>query len=267
MSNGSQDIAVNKGFSKIYEQYETFHKQSIIDQSMRFQVYKHIERFLKPNSHILELNSGSGIDALYFANKGHEILATDIAEGSKAYIEAKILKYKLKNLTFKTCSFHDLNALNTSHFDYVFSNFGGLNCTNELDRVINSLNDILKKDTMITFVIMGKYYPWDWIYALKGKFRRAFIRFNKDGIYTNIEGEAIKTFYHSPKKVKTKMAKYFEFIDSENLGVFYPSVNHTSLTKYKKLINRLISIDSKIAKWKILPTGIGDYYILTFKKH
>ena len=113
---------------------------------------------------------------------------------------------------------------------------------------------------------MGKYYPWDWIYVLKGKFKRAFIRFKKNGASANVEGETIKTYYHKPKYVKQVMSPYFEFVASENLGLCYPSVNHTAITKHKKLIKTLIALDSKVNASKLMPIGIGDYYIITFRK-
>lgn len=266
MIEKSQEESVNIGFSKIYEYYENLNKESIIDQTMRQQVYNHIEYFIKPNNKILELNSGSGIDAIYFAKKGFSVLATDIADGSQKYIESKIKKFKIDNLKFKKYSFLDLNKLKNKHFDYVFSNFGGLNCTNELDKVVKSLNLILKKDAIVTFVIMGKYYPWDWIYILKGKFKRAFIRQKKNGTIANVEGESIKTYYHTPKKIKSLFKKDYDFLHCENLGVFYPSVNHTSITKYKKMIKKLILLETKINKKKLIPIGIGDYFIISFKK-
>lgn len=264
MNSRLQEIAVNKGFSKIYEHYEKLNNESIIDQTMRQQVYAHIERFLQPNQSILELNSGSGIDAVYFAKKGFNVIATDIADGSEKYIGSKIERFNLDKLSFKKSSFLNLDELKSQHFDYVFSNFGGLNCTNELEKVVESLNLILKKDAIITFVIMGKYYPWDWIYILKGKFKRAFIRFQKNGAFANVEGEVVITNYHTSKKIKSLFKKNFDYLDSENLGLFYPSVNHTSITKYKNLIKKLIAFDLKFKNR--VPIGIGDYYIITFQK-
>ena len=266
MPENNQEIAVNKGFSKIYEHYESLNNESIIDQTMRQQVYAHIERFLKSNHSILELNSGSGIDAVYFAKKGYAVVATDIADGSQNYIESKIEKLKLHNLSFKKSSFLNLDELKKQHFDYVFSNFGGLNCTNELEKVVESLNLILKKKAIITFVIMGKYYPWDWIYIFKGNFKRAFIRFKKNNALANVEGEAVKTYYHSPKKIRSLFKKDFDYLKAESLGLFYPSVNHTSVTKHTNLVKKLISFEKAMNQKKCVPAGIGDYYIITFKK-
>lgn len=265
MHNSDQENAVAVGFSKIYSHYETLSHSSSIDQTMRKQLYTHIERYLKTDQRILELNSGSGIDAVYFAKKGHTVLATDIAPGAKVYIESKAKQFGLPNLKFQRCSFLDLNTLE-GNFDYVFSNFGGLNCTNEFSNVVKGLDDILPSKAFVTFVIMGKYYPWDWVYLFKGKFQRALIRFKKGGTIANVEGENVKTYYHTPKYVKEIMSKDFHCIASENMGLFYPSVNHTSITKYPKLIGMLIRLDSFFIKRKLIPIGIGDYYIITFQK-
>ena len=205
MNKHTQEKAVNKGFSKIYEHYESLSQTSLIDKTMRHQLYQHIERFITPKSSILELNSGSGIDAVYFTKKGHFVTATDIADGAETYIKTKIKKLQLKNLNYIRSSFTDLKEFEQTNFDYVFSNFGGLNCTNELAEVAGSLNAILKENNLVTFVIMGKYYPWDWVYILKGKFKRAFIRFKKGGASANVEGETVKTYYHSPKQIKNIM--------------------------------------------------------------
>ncbi|MUU79282.1 class I SAM-dependent methyltransferase [Winogradskyella endarachnes] len=264
MNKEMQYQSISKGFSKIYEHYEVLSQNSLIDKAMRQQVYNHINRFIKPNSRILELNSGSGIDAVYFASRNHKITATDISEGSKTYINKKIKDLGLNNLNFKHYSFLELEKLKPQKYNYAFSNFGGLNCTNEIEVMAKSLNAVLEDNAVVTMVVMGKYYPWDWIYALKGKFKRAFIRFNKNGTTANIEGEAVTTYYHTPKQFKNKMSSYFNYISSENLGVCYPSVNHTSITKFKKFIKFLIVVDSKLRQ--LIPVGIGDYYIMSFRK-
>ena len=266
MNSQTQEEAVNKGFSKIYSHYEYLSKNDLIDIAMRQQVYKHIEHFLVPNSAILEINSGSGIDAVYFAKKGYSVVASDISDGSQKYIEQKIKDLNLPNLSFEKCSFTNLNSLSKNRFDYVFSNFGGINCTENPAKIINDLHQMLPKDAIITLVIMGKYYPWDWIYLLKGKFNRAFIRLKKKKVTANVEGEQVQTYYFSPKSIKTIIKDSFQLLKIENLGVLYPSVNHTSITKHQRWMKKLIALESNNWIKKCIPKGVGDYYIITFQK-
>lgn len=265
-SKSGQLKAIDKGFSKIYDHYEWLNKENLIDRTMRNQVHQTVLRFIKPNSSIIEINSGSGIDAVFFATMGYTILATDISEGAEMKINEKINHLKVSNLTFKKCSFLELDQLHPLKFDYLISNFGGLNCTDELQKVFHSFDSILLPNAYVTLVILGKYYPWDWVYALKLKFKRAFMRLSKNDIYASIEGEKIKVNYYTPKQIIRLMPENFELQKIENLGFLYPSVNHQSIIKHKKLIALLIKIDAFLLKKEWIPRGVGDYFIITLKK-
>ena len=63
-----------------------------IIQYKRKRVRDHVLNFLNPNSHILELNAGTGEDAIFFAQQGHTVHATDISD----VMQAKLLKEKAK---------------------------------------------------------------------------------------------------------------------------------------------------------------------------
>ena len=93
--------AIDQGFSSIYEEYEFLSKHNYIDISRRNFIRKEVDFYLKPHHKILEINSGSGIDAVYFAQKGNFVLATDIATGAETHISKKIELLKLDNLKFR----------------------------------------------------------------------------------------------------------------------------------------------------------------------
>src|SRR5690606_26147913 len=105
------------------------------------------ERFLKPGSRILEINAGTGIDALYFASKGHHVHATDLSDGMIAQIKRKAAFPEAQGrFTYQQLSFEALDQTTETGFDYVFSNFGGLNCTDDLRKVTRHLPPLLKND-------------------------------------------------------------------------------------------------------------------------
>ena len=107
---------------------------------MRKQVYEHVNNFLKAQSKILELNAGTGIDALYFIGHGHRVHATDLSDGMIRELKKKVGNYDLGDkLTIQQLSFTHLDEINENAFDFVFSNFGGLNCEDELNNVSSHL--------------------------------------------------------------------------------------------------------------------------------
>lgn len=76
-------------------------------------------------------------------------------------------------ITTELCSFTQLDALKArGPYDAVFSNFGGLNCTPDLDKVLASFNSLLKPGGVATMVIIPEFCLWEALLVFKGKFRR-----------------------------------------------------------------------------------------------
>src|ERR1700712_1636564 len=89
------------------EATQAFDKQSVIFDDIyanniiicykRKRTRTHIENNLKAGSNILELNAGTGQDAIYFAQKGHRVHATDISEGMLSQLPQKVAELNLSN--------------------------------------------------------------------------------------------------------------------------------------------------------------------------
>jgi len=127
---------------------------------------------------ILELNAGTGTDAAYFAAQGYRVHATDIAEGMQEKVREKMQLLGLQDrVTTELCSF---TALDTLHhkgpYDLIFSNFAGLNCTGELDKVLSSFDPLVKPGGQVTLVILPKFSLWEMLLLFRGKFKTAFRR-------------------------------------------------------------------------------------------
>ncbi|MEO5776421.1 MAG: class I SAM-dependent methyltransferase [Flavobacterium sp.] len=257
---------ISPAFSSIYEEYETLSKENYCDIYRRNTIRKHVETYLNPKDTILEINAGSGIDAVYFAKAGYNVLATDIADSAGIYIKNKIKTEGLKNLEFQKCSFTDLSSIENKKFNHIFSNYGGLNCTNNLEEIFSQFNDLLHPKGFVSLVIMPKFYPWEMATFLKGN-KNAFRRWKKNGVLANVNNHLIPTFYHSPKQIKRAMGNDFKAVSIKNIGTFYPSLHYNSLHKHPKTINFLMHLDSWINGKSIIPKGIGDYFIITFQKN
>lgn len=258
---------VNAAFSKQAEHYDTDDINNPILQNWRKRVYSHVNQYLEPNSHILELNAGTGIDAAYFVNNGHQVHATDLSDGMIEQIKSKIdHNAELKNyLTCKQCSFTNLESIEQTNFDFVFSNFGGLNCSNDLASVTSQLKKLIKPKAYITFVIMPKITPWEWLWTLKGQLKKAFRRLNKDGVTAHLENEYFKTYYYSITDIKKAFGKDFEFKRCEALGIVSPPPGSVRFYKrYKRIAtvlekaDRFISMTRPFNQW-------GDHIITTFQ--
>jgi ubiquinone/menaquinone biosynthesis C-methylase UbiE len=84
---------------------------------------------------VLELNCGTGEDAVWLAQKGHRVTATDFSGKMIERCNEKIRQCHLENLvTAQRVAFRNLRMeFHDQSFDLVFSDFGGLNCISKED--------------------------------------------------------------------------------------------------------------------------------------
>src|SRR3569833_2300535 len=108
-----------------------------------------------------------------------------------------------RRISYELCSYTNLNELkNKGPYDLIFSNFAGLNCTDELDKVLSSLSLLLNPGGLVTLVILPKFCLWETLLLFKGKFRTAFRRFLAGkGAKAHIEGVYFKCWYYDPSFV------------------------------------------------------------------
>lgn len=154
-------------------------------------MYRHLLKFIEKGAEILEINAGSGIDAVFLAKQGFTVLATDLSQGSEVFFKKKIASNDYEGrLSFSRLSYDSLETLQPRKFDHVFSNFGGLNCVENPEKTLNSLSNLLRAKGKVTVVIMPKLYPGEWILGLKNR-KKAFRRLSGGPVLANVEGEQI----------------------------------------------------------------------------
>ena len=269
LSNHINEIKVSDAFSKQSGVFDHLYTGDAIIQYKRSRVRKHILSHAKKEGSMLELNCGTGDDAVFFAQSGFTVHATDISMGMLDVLKKKIHgKSYESRITTEKCPFTNLEFLsNRKTFDYVYSNFGGLNCSAELEKVLRSLDGIVSKGGIITLVIISDFCLWETLLLFKGKIKTAFRRFFAGGgRKAQVEGHVFKCWYYSPSFVKKCLQHRFEFLSLEGLCTIVPpsyiekfAENHPATFRF--LVN-------KEDKWKTRwPWNrIGDYYIISFRK-
>ncbi len=256
---------VSQAFSNQASVFDDLNESNEISRYLRGVFRSEVLFHSEKNSRILELNCGTGLDAIYFAEKGHQIVATDNAPGMLQKLQEKISSQQLSSIKAVRCSFHDLNKLNEGKFDHIISNFGGLNCTDDLPSVLRQFSSLLKPGGKVTLMIMPKICPWELLLILKGKFRTAFRRF-KHGAPAHIEGVHFKCYYYNPGLIKKVLAKDFRMVALKGVCITVPPEFYQNFAeRYPKFFETLKKIDQKIAG--VFPfTWCCDHYVITLQK-
>jgi ubiquinone/menaquinone biosynthesis C-methylase UbiE len=235
----------------------------------RERVRQFLLKYLTPGSHILELNAGTGDDAIFLANRGYHVHATDISPGMQARLKEKVSLQHLEALVSQElCSFTSLeNLSDQGPYDCIFSNFAGLNCTGDLHKVLSSFNHLLKPGGTVVLVILPKFCLWETLLVLKGKFKTAGRRFfSSGGRKAKIDGAFFTCWYYSPRFIMRSLGREFRFMELEGLcTIVPPSYIENFPEKFPVWYNRLCKLENKLKSrwpWKY----IGDYYIISLKK-
>ena len=223
--NSVNEQAVEKAFSKQSVIFDQLYTSNVIIQYKRQRVRDHVTQFIKPNSQVLELNAGTGDDAIWFAQQGHAVHATDVSIGMQETLMAKAKQAFLgTKITTEICSFNDLQNLKSKGpYDLIFSNFAGLNCTGELDKVLRSFASLLKPGGIVTLVILPTFCLWETIMFIRGDFKTAFRRFfSSQGVSANIEGVKFTCWYYNPSYIINHLRGEYDVLSVEGLCTFVP---------------------------------------------
>ncbi|MGZ5190067.1 MAG: class I SAM-dependent methyltransferase [Flavisolibacter sp.] len=255
-------------FSKQSTVFDKLYGDDGMIQYKRKRVRDHILHFAKSGGSMLELNCGTGEDALFFAQQGFRVHATDASEGMLSVLQQKLKKEIQTRISIEQCSFTSLGELkNQGPFDVVYSNFGGLNCTGELEIILSGLHNLVKPGGTVTLVIISKFCLWETLLLFKGKFRTAFRRFfSSNGRKAHIEGTYFKCWYYPPSFVIKHMKEHFDLINLEGLcTIVPPSYIESFSEKHPGLFSYLRKKEARLKgrwPWKFW----GDYYIISFRE-
>ncbi|MEO5570400.1 MAG: class I SAM-dependent methyltransferase [Bacteroidia bacterium] len=263
--NAEEEI-LTSAFDSAALSYDTDFTFSNMGILQRKRVYYFLEKILSKESkrlEILEINCGTGEDARWFAEKGHSVIATDASE--KMIDMATHKKQEL----FEVCSYDKLiKKYSNKKFDLIFSNFGGLNCINEvqLKKLSADLFSLLKPGGKFVAVLMGKKCLWEQIYfILKLNFKKAFRRLSSTGVDAVIGDQIQKTFYYSPAEFANLYAKEFKTIMKKPVGFVLPPSYLESFFKNKTWLLQLLNLKEKVFPFSFL-SNFADHYFIVLQR-
>lgn len=265
----SNETLAAEAFSAQSGVFDDLYRNNTIVHYKRNRIRAHVNSLLQPGSQLLELNAGTGEDSLYFASRGHHVHATDIAPGMLQQLQHKVQMAGLtEHISTELRSYTALDQLHEQGpFDHVFSNFAGLNCTDQLGHVLQSLSPLVKKGGTVTLVLLPSFCLWESALLFKGMWRTAFRRFaGKKGARSHVEGHYFRCWYYQPSFVKQIMREDFEHLCTEGLCTLVPPsyIEHFA-EKYPRVYSMLCRLEESHARrwpWR----NIGDYYIISFRK-
>ncbi len=256
---------VSEAFSAQSPMFDALDEANPLIAWVRERVRREAMKHFRSGDTLLELNAGTGLDSFWFAEQGLRVLATDNAPGMIDRLRTKAATRPEMNVEVNARDFHRLDDLSPRTFDHVFSNFGGLNCTDRLDVVLGGIDRILKPGGTCALVIMPRTSPWELVELLRGNARLAFRRWRKGGAPANVEGTVFTCHYYDPSYVRRRLPG-FKHVDLMSLSSFVPPPHLLPFARrHPRLTRWMEKAEHSTCRWPLI-RSIGDHYLIILRK-
>jgi SAM-dependent methyltransferase len=216
----------------------------------------------------LELNCGTGEDALWLSKKGLLVTATDLSAEMVAVTTQKTVGQGVRILQ---SSIQDIGkTLPHERYDLIFSNFGGYNCltASEIAATAPAIHKLLRPGGHFVAVVMGRFCAWETAYFL-AKFQggAAFRRFQKGPVQARLaEGKFQDTYYYTPSHFEHLHAAHLKPVRRLAVGAYLPpSYLDPFFAKRPKLLARMERWETRAYNQRF-PALFSDHFLVAFQR-
>ncbi|HTY38968.1 MAG TPA: class I SAM-dependent methyltransferase [Bacteroidota bacterium] len=243
---------------------EVFGRNTIIER-LRNEIYATIDFFVRPPARILDINCGTGTDGLHLATLGYDVVGADLS--LRMIAEANRKAQAHTNARFVNALYEDLSPLGAARFDLVLSNFGGLNCTEDLGVVAGQVAAHLNPGGYFVAVIMPPFSLWETLaYAHRWQLRDAFRRLRPGGTETQFSGHRFTVHYFSRSRMRKAFADAFDIVEMYSLNVLSPPPHAWKIkAQYPRLTALLEKIDRALSHLPLF-RAVGDHTVYVLRR-
>ncbi|MEA3017626.1 MAG: hypothetical protein QOI38_2348 [Sphingomonadales bacterium] len=253
-------------FDGMAADYDASFTASAIGRRMRAATWRRLDAAFQPGEHVLELNCGTGEDAVHLGSRGVRVLATDVSPNMVAVARAKVERAGLAGLVdVAEIAIEDLarHPPGDGAFDGVVSNFGGLNCVADLAGVARALAALVRPGGRALLCLMGRAVPWEWAWHLAhGQPGKALRRLRRGGA----QWRGLTIRYPAISAVRRTFAPHFAQRRVAAIGALVPpSYAQSWADRYPGLLAALDRWERRAETLPPLP-WLADHYLIEFER-
>ncbi len=255
-------------FDKLATEYDNSWTNSPAGRAQRNAVWRVVDPFVREGARILDYGCGTGEDALHFQQMGASV---DLFDPSPAMLSIARAKGEIAEMdggtpvprpVSKPASLCEWRAGIQSRrgsgdppssYDLVFSNFGALNCIEDIATL--ELDTLIRPGGLLAICLMGRFCLWESLYySLRGNLTKARRRW-KGRAETST---GMRVFYPSVAHLSFPNLRLIEDV---GIGITVPPSFVKSIPP--AIVRACEAIDRRIAK---PARAIGDHRLLLFVK-
>src|SRR5262249_22943342 len=218
---------------------------------------------------ILDLGCGPGLDDESLAREGYRVTAIDWSPHMVEQARTRIAAAGLSDrVAIRHLGIHQLERLPGEVFDAAFSNFGPLNCVPDLAAAAVNIAARLRPGGLVIASVIGRICPWEIaLYASRGNWNRARIRFAADPVRVPLNGQTVWMRYYAPEQFSRVFAAAgFVRVETRGLGGFAPPPYLEAFAKRHPLVTGMLTrLDDLVGGWPLF-RRCGDHFLIVMKR-
>jgi 2-polyprenyl-3-methyl-5-hydroxy-6-metoxy-1,4-benzoquinol methylase len=252
--------------------YDADFTDTPLGRRQRHIVHRYLEGLVREGTTVLELNCGTGEDALWLARRGARVVATDASGEMVEMAQRKGMGAGMEGrIEYRTMAIEELGrpdaAESLGRFDLILSNFDGLNCIADLSPLPEMLARHLLPGGSAILVFMNPVCAMEILYLLaRGRARRTLQRLRRDGLPVHIGNDiAVRTFFHPVGDVKKMFSERFIVRHIEAVGLITPpTLMRDFYHRHEKLFRPIFPVEDLLSP--IPPFNrMGDHVLIHFQ--
>jgi SAM-dependent methyltransferase len=244
--------------------YDSLFTATVIGTLMRKAVWARCADRFQADHKVLEMNCGTGEDALWLAHRGVQVLATDVSPAMLEVARNKLSStLDSERVQFQLLAWEELAKLNAGPFDGMLSNFGGLNCVSDLREAARALAAKLRPGAVAILCVMGPIVPWEWAWFFaQGQPAKGLRRLRRGGT----EWSGIRVRYPSIARTREVFSPEFRMLRVSALGALLPPpYTEKRLGRFARVLAGLERVERRLETLWPLP-WLSDHYLLELER-
>ena len=253
-------------FDAIAERYDSIFTESVIGRAQRQAVWRELEPMLAPGQRVLEINCGTGTDAMFMARRGVEVDACDVSPRMIAVAKRR-LQPTIPSIgpRFFVQPIEQLHRV-AGTYDGVLSNFGGLNCVRDIDEVARELGRLVRPGGFLVICLAGRFCAWElaW-YAVHGQFAKATRRLGGD-VDGGFGDRTVRVYYRTVPALARAFGPQFRLLRRRGVGVLVPPTYAESwAVRHRRAIAAAARLDIALSSLPLV-RAVADHVLLVMER-
>lgn len=260
-------------FDPIAPNYDELFTDSPIGQAQRLAVWRELEKTFHPGDQVLDIGCGTGVDACFLAERGVSVLGFDRSREMVRVAAQRVRecssRFRNASVELHTGSAECVEAIQPlRELDGAFSNFGVVNCVNNLRALALALARRLRPSAKVLLCFMGPCCLWEiaWFLA-HGSPSRALRRLRRAGSTVKFGGGAqFRVSYPRIEFLAKTFGPEFRLRGIKGIGICIPpSYAGVLPDRFPRLMKLGIHIDRLVAGCPGIRV-LADHILITFER-